>query len=160
MTDVTPKIRVEATKVGFEMASGRKIMFPPGYGQVHDPYGKVLPQCVIFFGPWKKSSTEVPLSRWKRTSRSHRDYFGTDHGKLASFGRGRLGDGVPPLPTSGWRVVGKVYQIFYLRHGKRAPGGFFHVYKTRQPTLSKAGRFYKLSLGEDCLVDDRGYRFP
>lgn len=143
---MTPEVRIEGNRVAFELVSGKAIRLPPSYGTIHDPSGKEIPKCVVYFGPYRKSSRSVEMNR------SHRRYFGSDHrAKLAVVGR---------IPKEGWKVVGKVAMIYYVRKGTRAPGAFHHPFKSRHPTLSKSGRFYKLSLGEGCLVDDRGYVFP
>jgi hypothetical protein len=160
MADPYP-IRVEATSVAFVMSSGMgngyvrvkdgervwAFKMPPSYGQIHDEHGEVLPRCEIFFGPFRKTRQRVKMGR------SHRRYFGSDHkGVLAH---------IPDIPKTGWKPVGKVKEIVYVRRGRYAPGGFYHPYADGyRPTLSKNGRLYKISLGPNCLVDSRGYRWP
>lgn len=141
-----PSIRVESDRVAFEMVSGKTIRLPTSYGTIHDQEGKVLPKCDVFFGPIKNLRQPVEMNR------SHRRYFGADYRAALSM--------TPNIPKDGWKKVGDVVQILYVRKGKRAPGGFHHPFKSRQPTLYKNGRLYKLSLGEGCIVDDRGYVFP
>jgi len=128
------------------MTDGRMLRLPPSYGTFHDQDGVVLPKCDVFFGPFKKTRQPVEMNR------SHRRYFGADYSAVLAT--------LPRIPVEGWKKVGDVSQIFYVRKGKRASGGFHHPFKSRQPTLWKAGRLYKLSLGEGCLIDDRGYAFP
>jgi hypothetical protein len=147
MSDESPPIRVEATRVAFEMASGRLLTLPSSYGQIHDQEGKILPKCQIFFGPFKKTRRPVKMNS------SHRRYFGTDYRATLAV--------LPDIPMDGWKKIGEVAQIFYVRKGTRAPGGFHHPYKSEhRPVLYKSGRLYKLDLGEHCRVDDRGYRWP
>lgn len=142
----SPSIRVESDRVVFEMANGKTIRLPASYGTFHDQEGVVLPKCDVFFGPFKKTRRPVEMNR------SHRRYFGADYQAVLAT--------LPKIPKDGWKKVGEVAQILYVRKGKRASGGFHHPFKSRQPTLWKAGRIYKLSLGDGCIVDDRGYVFP
>jgi hypothetical protein len=142
-------IRVESDRLMFELENGKVVKLPPSYGTIHDEEGVYLPRCEVFFGAYKKTSQPAKMSR------SHRRYFGADHkAKLARL---------PKIPIDGWKEVGKVSKILYVRKGTRAPGGFHHPFTfngSHRPILYKQGRLYKLSLGEGCLVDDRGYRFP
>jgi hypothetical protein len=140
-----PSIQIESNHVKFEMADGRMVSMPAAYGTFHDPSGDVLPKCEIFFGPYRKTRERADMNR------AQRRYFGPDHKAFIAI--------IPSIPKTGWREVGKVVQIFYVRRGVRAPGGFHHPFKSRPGTLSKSGRLYKLSLG-NCLVDDRGYVYP
>jgi hypothetical protein len=160
MADSYP-IRVEATGVAFVMANGSgngyvrikegervwAFKMPASYGQIHDQHGEILPKCEVYFGPWRKTRQRV------RMGRKHRQYFGADHdAKLAR---------IPNIPRTGWKKIGKVTMIVYSRRGTYAPGGFYHAYADGyRPTLSKNGRLYKISLGPNCLVDSRGYRWP
>lgn len=149
MSDLpSPSIRIESTNVIFEMAAtGKTRKLPAKYGTIRDEGGVVLPKCDVFFGPFRVTRKKVEMSR------SHRRYFGSDYeGSLATL---------PKIPREGWKVIGKVSKIFYLRRGKYAPGGFHHTFDaSHQPTLSKNGKFLKLSLGAGCIVDARGYVFP
>jgi hypothetical protein len=139
-------IRVESDRVAFDLADGKHVKLPARYATFHDQAGTVLPKCDVFFGPWKNTGKRVEMSH------ADRRYFGSDHkSKLAEL---------PKIPIDGWKKVGEVVMIYYYRRGKRAPGGFHHPYKSRHPILYKQGRLYKLSLGDGCLVDDRGYVFP
>ncbi len=139
-------IRVESDRVAFDMVDGKKLKLPASYGTLHDQEGTVLPKCDVFFGPFKKTKKPVEMSR------SERRYFGAQH-------RAVLAE-LPKIPVDGWKKVGDVVMIYYVRRGHRAPGGFHHPFKSRHPTLYKQGRLYKLSLGTGCLVDDRGYIYP
>jgi hypothetical protein len=141
----TPSIQIESTRVAFEMADGRVIRLPPGYGTFHDPTGKLIPKCTIYFGPFKKTGRRVEMTREQRR------YFGPEHKAYLAV--------IPNLKEGGWKVLGKAVQIFYFRRGQRARGGYFHPFVHHPGTLSKAGRIYKLNLGS-CLVDDRGYVYP
>jgi len=151
-------IRVEAHRVAFDMVNGETITLPARYGQFHDEEGIVLPKCEIFFGPFKKTRERVEMRR------VHRRYFGSDHKAVLAE--------LPNIPMDGWKKIGEVKTIYYVRRGTRAPGGYHHGYQRRgsgfwtwrtpgrHPTLSENGKIYKLSLGSGCLVDDRGYRYP
>jgi hypothetical protein len=139
-------IQIESNRVAFEMSDGKILKLPAGYGTIHDPDGTLLPKCDVFFGPFKKTGRKAEMTR------SQRRYFGSDYkAKLATL---------PNIPREGWKPLKtKVVQIFYVRRGTRAPGGFHHPFK-RGLTLSKNGRLYKLSAGAGCLIDDRGYVYP
>lgn len=121
-------------------------MLPKGYGTFHDQKGLVLPKCQVFFGHWKKTSMPAKMDR------SQRRYFGADHKAFMAK--------LPKIPVEGWKKIGDVEMIYYVRRGKRAPGGFHHPYKSRHPVLYKQGKLFKLDLGDGCVVDDRGYVFP
>jgi len=142
-------IQVESTRVAFDLVGGKHVKLPATYGAFHDPKGLVLPRCEIFFGPWKKTKTPAEMNR------AQRRYFGGDHRAVLA----RL----PSIPVEGWKPVGEVEMIYYVRRGvRRGAGGkgFHHPYKQHHPVLYKQGRLYRLSLGEHCLVDDRGYVYP
>jgi len=139
-------LRIESDRVAFDLADGKHLKLPSSYGTIHDQAGAVLPRCVVFFGPFKKTRKRVEMDR------AERRYFGSDH-------RAVLAE-LPKIPKEGWKRVGEVVMIYYVRRGSRAPGGFHHPFKTRHPVLYKQERLYKLDLGENCIVDDRGYVFP
>jgi hypothetical protein len=143
----SPPIRVESDRVAFEMADGKMRRLPATYGTIHDQEGKVLPKCSVFFGPYKKLGRKVEMSR------SDRRYFGGEYkAQLAKL---------PKIPVAGWKEIGPVAKIFYVRKGTRAPGGYHHPFaEGHRPVLFKSGRIYRLDLGSACLVDDRGYRWP
>jgi hypothetical protein len=142
----SPSIRVEANRVKFESSDGKLISLPAAYGMFHDPSGRDLPKCTLYFGPWKRTNRPVDANL------SHRRYLGSKGPlKLAI---------IPEIPRDGWEQVAKVVKIFYKRRGTRAPHGFYHPFKGKPLTLSKNGRFYRLTLGGGCLVDDRGISFP
>lgn len=141
-----PTIQAESNRVMFEMVDGRLVRPPPSFRTLHDPEGKGLPKCDVYFAPVKQTGQKVSMGR------SGRRYFGKETGTISIL---------PKLKAGSWKVVGKVAVIYYVRLGKRARGGFNHPFKSRQPTLSKSSQgYYKLSLGAGCLVDDRGYVFP
>lgn len=146
--DASP-IRVESDRVAFDLTNGRTVVLPKSYGTFHDSKGIVLPRCVVFFGPWKKTSTRAKMDR------DQRRYFGADHKAFIAK--------LPEIPVGGWKKVGDVTMIYYVRRGARkdaAGKGFHHPYKSEHPVLYKQGRLYKLDLGSNCVVDDRGYVFP
>lgn len=147
MADKAPTIQAESNRVMFEMVDGKLVRLPPSYRTLHDPTGAALPKCDVFFAPIKRTSQKVDMGR------AARRYFGPEHRGVIAI--------LPRVKDGPWKVIGRVAVIYYARLGKRAPGGFNHPFKSRQPTLSKSSRgYYKLSLGQGCLVDDRGYVFP
>jgi len=146
MSAPAPKPRIEATNVGFEMEDGSEKFLPPSYGQIHDESGSVLPKCEVFFAPQKRTREPAEMTR------ANRRYFGADHKAVVAW---------PDIPKSGWEEVGRVRKIFYVRRGRRAPGGFHHPFNaSRNVMLWKSGRCYRITLGDGCLVDDRGFRWP
>jgi hypothetical protein len=141
----TPTIQVESTAVAFEMEDGRIKKLPASYGTFHDPSGTTIPKCTIYFGPFRKTRERVDMNR------AQRRYFGPDHKAFLAV--------IPKLSGKRWTRVGRVVQIFYKRRGVRAPYGFFHPFKSREVTLERSGKLYRILLG-NCLVDDRGYVYP
>jgi hypothetical protein len=143
----SPSIRVESDRVAFEMADGKMLRLPASFGTFHDQEGVVLPKCSVFFGNYKKTGRKVEMSRSDK-----RYYGGSYKAQLATL---------PKIPISGWIEIGPVAKIFYVRKGPRASGGYHHPFAAgHQPVLFKSGRLYRLDLGSNCLVDDRGYRWP
>lgn len=148
MRDESP-IRIESDRVAFDLVDGRHIRLPKTYGTIHDQRGLVLPKCEVFFGPFHKTKTKAKMNR------DQRRYFGSEHQAVIAT--------LPKIPMAGWKKVGDVTMIYYVRRGVRrdaANQGFHHPFKQKHPTLYKQGRLYKLSLGDGCLVDDRGYVVP
>jgi hypothetical protein len=121
-------------------------LLPPHYATLHDQEGEILPKCEVFFTPWKDTGRPI------ETTSSHRRYFGSSHQSKLAY--------LPRIYVDGWKPVGEVTQIFYVRRGTRAPDGFHHPFTQHPPTLYKNGRLFKMALIDGCLVDDRGYRWP
>jgi hypothetical protein len=133
-----------ATKNPHKIA-GKVISLPAAYGIIHDPEGEHFDRCECFFGPYKSTQRKVEM-----TSKA-KAYMGPSY--PARFA-------VVDVPRGPWNSVGEVAQIFYRRPG-RYSGKYFHPFKDGYaPTLSKCGRFYRLSLPGGCIVDDRGFVFP
>lgn len=140
-------IQIKGRRVAFEMEGGRIHTLPPSYGMIHDPTGKFFPKCHVFFGPYQR--TETPVSKTSLETA----YYGSNYpGKEARL----------ELPRGPWRIVGNVVQIFYWRPG-RHEGAYFHPFATqtqRPLQLAQSGRFYRLSLPESCVVNERGFVWP
>jgi hypothetical protein len=140
-------IVVKGSKVVFIMTDGREIRLPRGYGIIHDPEGKALPRCEVFFGPVKKTKRIAanPSSKVRR-------YFGSKYTPK---------EGVVDVPSGPWHSVGDANEILYERtKGSQYAGNYFHPFKRFPPTVSKCGRYYRVSLKDGCIVDDRGFVFP
>jgi hypothetical protein len=126
-----------------KMIAGKIITLPSSYGIIQDPEGESFNRCEVFFGPFK-----ITARRVKMTSAA-KAYMGSSYP-----GRSAIVD----VPKGSWNSLGTAVQIFYRRPG-RYSGGYYHPFK-KGLNLSKNGRFYRLSLENGCIVDDRGFVFP
>lgn len=135
---------IKGETVVFKMADGTTKKCPESYGIVHDPDGKVLPRCVVYVGPVKR--TEKPVENTGKV----KAYFGRKYNPRQA---------IIDRPPSSWQRVGEVVEILYVRRGRYA-GSYFHPFAKFSPTLSKSGRWYKLELRDGCIYDDRGFVFP
>lgn len=136
-------IVVKGDRVAFGIEGGGRKKIPARYGIIHDPEGKDLPRCEVFFGPYRVVAGRPEISR-----AAHK-YFR---------------DGYVPkcvtvdVPTGPWEPAAQVTHIYYFRRGM-IRGGFNHPFR-RGVELSKCGSWYRLALKNGCIVDDRGFVFP
>lgn len=149
-------IIVKGTAVAFsttENSDWRKPDFflPRQYGIIHDPKGKQLPRCVVYFGRYKLVSGKPEVTK------ESLKYFG------AQYPQKRVK--VPTKPSlneATWKPVARITHIFYERKGF-AVGGYHHPFRGSPLVLEQSGKFYRLSLtpgSDSCIVDDRGFVFP
>ncbi len=140
-------IIIKGSKVVFILSSGRRVRLPPSYGIIHDPDGKSLPRCEVFFGPYRKTKRVA-----NDPSRKARQYFGTNYVPR---------EATVAVPDGPWQPVGEVDEILYERtKGSKYAAKYFHPFKKFSPELSRSGRYYRLALKNGCIVDDRGFVFP
>lgn len=143
-------ILIKAGEVRLKLKNGHTIRRPMSHGIIHDESGRSLPRCVVFLGPFKKT-------------RQRADMDGADK---AYFGRryeGRVADlsalqSELAKPESSWKTVGEVVTIWYKRDGEHA-NRYFHNFKA-PVTLSRSGKFMKLSLQNGCTYNWRGFVYP
>jgi hypothetical protein len=140
-------IVIKGSRVVFILQNGRKVRLPPSYGIIHDPEGKVLPRCEVFFGPYVKSKRIASAP-----SKKARKYFGSKYSPK---------EATVDVPDGPWNSIGEVVEILYERtKGSQYAGKYFHPFKEFSPELSKSKRYYRLALRNGCIVDDRGFVFP
>jgi hypothetical protein len=138
-------ILIKGDAVAFETDEGKIVRLPRRYGIIHDPSGKQLPRCETYFGPYRTVGGHIEMTR------EAKHYFGRSY---------RPRKVVVDRPKGPWNPVANVVKIFYVRKGAIAPGGFHHSFRGAPLELAKSGKFYRLSLGNGCIVDDRGFVFP
>lgn len=135
-------------------ASRPDAFLPPRWGMIHDPDGEQLPRCEVYFGPYRR----LPAPKRGREARlvltrAAKDYFGPSYQATPI---------VVERPKQNWKHVAYVVKIFYVR-GRRGgihPGAYHHSFKGQPLLLESSGSFFRLSLRDGCIVDDRGYVFP
>lgn len=151
---------VKGQKCSFDMKDGGSVT---GAGaMMHDSTGRYWSKCSLLFGTFQRGNRRVPDSEMKGAPRN---YLGRTH--QGNYGSVNL----PPKALSEWEHVGEVKEIWYTRTGKKAPFRFRHPFGKKSTVLSffkgvghaqlyKCGRFYRLQLGKNCILDDRGICWP
>ena len=141
-------ILIKGNAVILETVDGEEIPLPKHYGIIHDPEGDDLPRCEVFFGPYR-----LLAGRPEGTTRSAVKYFGRHYQPRLMMVN---------IPENGWRFEALIVQILYKRglRGAHHAGGFHHPFQKAPLTLSRSGRYRRLSLPNGCIVDDRGFVFP
>jgi hypothetical protein len=148
----------KGTRVIFELASGEDIKPPAAFALGHDPSGKEAPARYVYCGPYTRGGRadqdEVPDEAWRYLGRAHVIHCGSYN----------------PPKAGPWAKCGEVAVIYYVRGGKRAPGGMRHKFNRAslervvlgrgKVTLSKCGRWYRLELPKNARVDERGFFWP
>lgn len=152
---------VKAHRVAFDLMSGRKVTAAPTYGMLHDPSGE----------DWPKDS--VLVMRYTRSGRAIKS-----DGAMASYLGGdyqaRSGEAdLPSRSLEGWKKLGDVKTIYYVRTGKRAPGGFYHHFgkgaalehkifrgEGDKPVLYRKGKTLRLELPAGSTLNWRGFVWP
>jgi hypothetical protein len=132
-----------------------------GGGMLHDPSGRWWPKNSILCGPFKK----VRAASDDEGSPQSTHYLGSSH--RASIG---VVD-TPPRAISDWTYVGEVDEIRYTRMGRKRPGRYFHIFSKPgalatiikgkgKARLYRHGRFCRLDLPRDAILDSRGLVWP
>lgn len=134
------------------MLPGREVNYPRFEWMIgHDPGGV----------EWPSSEALISRQRIRR---------GRLAGHVPDQARRFYGHGVPvygtrfkvPAPGVRWRKLGACEWIFYDRTGVHE-GPFYHPFKPPPPLLVgdvDGQTFYRLQLGNDCILDERGFVKP
>lgn len=126
-------------------------------GMMHDEQGADWPKDSVLVGPYEKTGREVDGGG------AGRAYFGSDYRTRAATVV------LPERALRGWKKLGIVKTVWYVRTGKRAPGPFRHAFGkgwdtffigASRPVLYQKGRYYRIELGAGSVVDDRGFVRP
>ena len=142
---------------------GGRMIRPRGV-MVFDPSGKYWPKCSLLIMPIGRTVRAASKDEYQGLPRN---YLGRGHiARVASV----------EIPSrDGWRLVGELHRIDYVRGGTRAPGGYRHhmnkprgIYRVTHllkggkiPVMvSKLGNAYRIDLPSGCVVDDRGIVYP
>lgn len=141
-------ILVKGGEIDFitETLDGREhtIVLPTGYGMIHDPSGRSLDKCSLFFGP-----IHVTQERIGKLPPEASRYFGSDYDAR----KARI-----DVPAGKWKSVGRVKEIIYYRPGE-FEGDWRHEFK-EPVTLEVQGRWYRLKLPDNCEITWRGIVRP
>lgn len=153
---------VTGTRVTFEMADGGEVVVRPRCGMMLDTEGTHWAKCSLLVGPYDKGSA----ARHEIITRGARAYLGRNH--VIREGSVDL----PPRALSGWKRIGPVTRIWYVRGGTKYPGPFKHQFGKpgfltrlfkgvgKKPILYTRGAFLRLEMQSGCMLDDRGILFP
>ena len=137
----------KGSNVRLVLADGRSVRAPGG--MLHDPNGKAWPRCSVLVGPFQKGREPI------QKDLGARKYFGADYN--ASLGSANIPD---DKNLDGWKKVGDVRQIFYVRTGNVYGGTLFqHPFKPHAK-LYRLGKWHRLELGSWCSLDEAGFRKP
>jgi hypothetical protein len=133
---------IKGREISFDMEDGETIALPKAYGMIHSP--DTVRKCHVYFGPFEK--TRQIESELNQTAKK---YFGDDYdGRVAYI----------DIPSGSWRSAGRARVIFYDRPGQYSD---YYRHEFSEPVpLSVNGRFYRLSLPDGCVVNDRGFVTP
>lgn len=137
---------VKGTRVRLVLDSGRTVSCSGG--MMHDPAGKHWPRCSVLIGGYSKGSEPV-------SDLGARQYFGA--GYVAKQG---TVDTPPKSLADGWRELGVVQRIYYVRVGNIYGGQLFKHDFRRTVTAYRRGRFVRLELGTFCNLGPRGFVSP
>jgi hypothetical protein len=149
---------VMGTLVSFKLREdGREIDAAAKSGLIYCAEGSAWPRCVLMVGPFRRGGAVEP----DEISRAARKFLRTDdyEPNEGSFN-------APAVNSSGWREVGELAKIWYLRQG--ALNYYLkHDFKKRQlwvfpvkSTLYRAGSWWKIQLPGTCIINERGLVSP
>jgi len=127
---------------------------------MHDPSGRYWPKASVLCGPLSASARKA--IRYEVTGEAH--HYLNREPRMTEVD-------TPPRSLKGWEYLGEVVEIRYTRTGNRRPGRYFHEFskKTALTTLVKGkgkarlyrlGRWYRLDLPVDAILDTRGFVWP
>lgn len=127
---------------------------------MHDPSGRYWPRTSVLCGPL---SANARRAMKEDITAEARHYLNRDP-RMARVD-------TPPRSIKGWTYLGEVEEIRYTRTGNRSPGRYFHEFSkgTALATLVKGkgrarlyrlGRWYRLDLPSNAILDTRGFVWP
>ena len=143
--------------------ANKKILTPQGV-MIHDPSGIYWPKCSLVI---------MTVGRGSRAA-TDEEYDGAPKHYLGRQHKPRIVSVQFPEKT-GWKKVGTLTRIDYVRGGTKAPGGYRHyinkprgVYRVThllkggdaEVMVSKLGRMYRVDFPSACIIDDRGIVYP
>ncbi len=152
-------LMIRGDVVSFEMKNGDVVELPGDWGIIHDPLGECIPRCELMLAPYRvvrRNASKLPQELADAAS----DYFGD---------KTPLYQADIDLPAGPWDRVGRVVRIYYDRYGD-LEGPYQHPFK--QPVLLSRQkraqvfpgghkvRAYKLSLPNECVIDEHGFVWP
>jgi hypothetical protein len=144
----------------FEMVDGPDVSVSGG--MLHDPSGKWWPKRSVLCGPFKARVRKAADDEYTGAAKH---YLGSSHN--ANIGVVET----PPKSLGEWEYCGEVDEIFYSRTGKKRPGRYRHKFNkgtslatiikgTKKVKLYRKGRFVRLELPSNAILDSRGFVFP
>lgn len=121
---------------------------------LHDPSGRQWPKCDVLM---MKGQLKPQDSQVRRPTEAAKDYFGAVPIFQQSFK-------IPPKDYDGWKEVGQCVEIYYDRVGA-TEDPFHHPFdRSALPILYTATidgkKFWRLSTGTGCEINERGYVWP
>ncbi len=158
-------ITVLGNRVIFKLDDGRKVHPGARASMMYDDSGRYWSKTSVLVGPYTKGNEEVDPKKYNGFPA---DWLGrTYHGKIGSVD-------LPPKSLSEWEVVGDLETLYYVRVGRKAPGGYRHTlnaprgsYKIvhlvkgkGKAVVRKHGSFYRLDFSRGLLLDGRGIVWP
>ena len=138
----------------FTMEDGKTISFPRyTWIMLHDPSGKLWPRCEVLF----TRAQLRPGNTVSNPTAAAKAYYGDVPIYKQSLK-------IPPKTGVAWKPVGTCVQIYYDRTG-HAEDPFHHEFDSRQyPQLDTVTidrrKFWRLTLGPACSINERGYVWP
>jgi len=167
-------ILIKGSQVQFELEDGSKFILPPKYGIFHDPekegnddqanpveqaIGITQPSsplkfCEVIIGPYETTEESIELTP------AAKKYYGRNYSARKA---------IIDIPDGPWQLLSmRVIQIFYRRPAGERPakwrGKYYHPFKryfqSKPLPLEQCGNYFRLRLGENCRLDDRGFIVP
>lgn len=151
---------VKGRSCRFEMVEGPDRTC--GGGMIHDPTGRAWPKNSVLCGPFRRERRVDPDEMDPRATHYYGGSYSAHIGIVNK----------PPRALSSWRYLGEVERIYYTRVGRKYGGvRFVHPFNKgsslavivkgrRRVRLYQYGRFMRLELPRDAMLDSRGFVFP